>query len=221
MHLNDIDATLQADELSSRSVEDGLDTVASNQAPQSVGDEGAVHNIVSRHRLVGLAVPADERVAAGVLGRVGAQGQCSAVLHFVLKDELFAFNDLAQKLRKERFENGAVSFEREEVKFLIDDNGKPLEAIIKDLVQAGIVKGVRGKGGGYKLNMKPEECTAWDVIHATEDNFVTVSCVTMENFNCPQKSECRTMPMWTELDKTLKEFFSKYTIKELLESGTY
>ncbi len=98
---------------------------------------------------------------------------------------------------------------------------KYLEAIIKDLVQAGIVKGVRGKGGGYKLNMKPEECTAWDVIHATEDNFVTVSCVTMEKFDCPQKSECRTMPMWTELDKTLKEFFSKYTIKELLESGSY
>ncbi len=98
---------------------------------------------------------------------------------------------------------------------------KYLEAIIKDLVQAGIVKGVRGKGGGYKLNKSPEECTAWDVIHATEDNFVTVSCVTNASFDCPQKSECRTMPMWTELDKTLKEFFSKYTIKDLIESGTY
>ena len=43
-----------------------------------------------------------------------------------LKDELLTLNDLAQKLRKARFENGAVSFEREEVKFDIDENGKPL-----------------------------------------------------------------------------------------------
>ena len=43
-----------------------------------------------------------------------------------LADEILALNDLAQKLRKERFDNGAVSFEREEIKFDIDDNGKPL-----------------------------------------------------------------------------------------------
>ncbi|MBO4871543.1 MAG: ribonuclease R [Muribaculaceae bacterium] len=43
-----------------------------------------------------------------------------------LKDELLVLNDLAQKLRKARFENGAVSFEREEIKFDIDENGKPL-----------------------------------------------------------------------------------------------
>jgi ribonuclease R len=40
--------------------------------------------------------------------------------------ELLKLNELAQKLRKERFKNGAVSFEREEVKFDIDSNGKPL-----------------------------------------------------------------------------------------------
>ncbi|MBN1599079.1 MAG: ribonuclease R [Bacteroidales bacterium] len=40
--------------------------------------------------------------------------------------ELLKLNELAQLLRKERFKNGAVSFEREEVKFDIDVNGKPL-----------------------------------------------------------------------------------------------
>ena len=43
-----------------------------------------------------------------------------------LKNELLALNDLAQKLRKARFDNGAVSFAREEIKFDIDENGKPL-----------------------------------------------------------------------------------------------
>ena len=52
---------------------------------------------------------------------------------------------------------------------------KYLEAIIKDLVKAQMVKGVRGKGGGYKLNVDPEKCTAWDVIRASEENFSPVS----------------------------------------------
>jgi ribonuclease R len=43
-----------------------------------------------------------------------------------LKDEILILNDLAQKLRKARFKNGAVSFEREEVKFNLDEKGKPL-----------------------------------------------------------------------------------------------
>ena len=48
-----------------------------------------------------------------------------------LKDELLTLNDLAQKLRKARFDNGAVSFEREEIKFDIDDNGKPLAVMTR------------------------------------------------------------------------------------------
>ncbi len=43
-----------------------------------------------------------------------------------LKDEMLTLNRLAQKLRKRRFENGSIDFEREEVKFDIDETGFPL-----------------------------------------------------------------------------------------------
>lgn len=43
-----------------------------------------------------------------------------------LANALLTMNDLAQKLRKDRFAKGAISFEREEIKFDIDENGKPL-----------------------------------------------------------------------------------------------
>jgi len=43
-----------------------------------------------------------------------------------LFNEILVLNDLAQKLRGERYKNGAISFEREEVKFDIDKYGKPL-----------------------------------------------------------------------------------------------
>ncbi len=43
-----------------------------------------------------------------------------------MKEEMLELNGLAQKLRKKRFSAGAISFEKAEVKFDLDENGKPL-----------------------------------------------------------------------------------------------
>jgi ribonuclease R len=45
--------------------------------------------------------------------------------------ELTILNDLAKKLRKERFDKGAVNFETTEVKFKLDEKGKPLAVVPK------------------------------------------------------------------------------------------
>ncbi|MFC2152555.1 ribonuclease R, partial [Bacteroidota bacterium] len=50
----------------------------------------------------------------------------------VFKVELLLLNDLAQKIRARRFKNGAISFERVEVKFNIDEKGKPLGVFFKE-----------------------------------------------------------------------------------------
>lgn len=49
-----------------------------------------------------------------------------------LRDELLTLNHLARKLRAIRFNNGAVDFERVEVKFKLDENGKPLNVFFKE-----------------------------------------------------------------------------------------
>ncbi len=46
-------------------------------------------------------------------------------------EELKILNDLAKRLRKERFQKGAVNFETTEVKFKLDEKGKPLAVIPK------------------------------------------------------------------------------------------
>ncbi len=48
-----------------------------------------------------------------------------------LVEELRLLNDIAKKLRKERFAKGAVNFETTEVKFKLDEKGKPLAVIPK------------------------------------------------------------------------------------------
>jgi ribonuclease R len=48
-----------------------------------------------------------------------------------LKDEILVLHRLAQTLRTERYKKGSISFERDEVKFDIDEKGKPLRVYYK------------------------------------------------------------------------------------------
>ena len=47
------------------------------------------------------------------------------------KEAILALNQLAQKLREKRFKNGAINFDRYEVKFEIDKDGKPISVYFK------------------------------------------------------------------------------------------
>ncbi len=49
-----------------------------------------------------------------------------------LKEPIEALNDLAYKLREKKFKHGAISFESTEVKFKLDDSGKPVGVYVKE-----------------------------------------------------------------------------------------
>ena len=53
-----------------------------------------------------------------------------------LKDELLAMNELSGHLRQKRFEAGAIDFDRFEIKFEIDEKGKPLRVYYKESKEA-------------------------------------------------------------------------------------
>jgi len=48
------------------------------------------------------------------------------------KDEILTLDRLAKVLRKKRFENGAIAFDRVEVRFEIDEKGKPTSVFFKE-----------------------------------------------------------------------------------------
>ena len=51
-------------------------------------------------------------------------------------EEILKLNDIAEKLRTAKFKNGAISFESAEVKFQLDDNGKPIGVYVKERKEA-------------------------------------------------------------------------------------
>lgn len=94
---------------------------------------------------------------------------------------------------------------------------KYLEILMKSLVDGGMVAGVSGKGGGYRLLRKPEEYSVWEILSCTEGSLAAVACLETGAAACPRAGECRTLPLWTEYDRLTKAFFEGKRLSELTE----
>lgn len=92
---------------------------------------------------------------------------------------------------------------------------KYLERILPLLVKAGLVEGVHGKGGGYRLTKKPEEYRLIDILKVT-DSLAPVECLDCEVNTCERKENCPTLPLWTEFGEVIEEFFSSKTLSDLI-----
>ncbi|ANE49325.1 ribonuclease R [Flavisolibacter tropicus] len=49
-----------------------------------------------------------------------------------LLDEILLLNNIAQRLRKKRFDSGAINFSSQEVRFKLDETGKPIGVVVKE-----------------------------------------------------------------------------------------
>jgi len=95
---------------------------------------------------------------------------------------------------------------------------KYLEAILKSLVRDKLLEGSRGKGGGYKLLLPPEQVTVGRILRLTEPALGTVSCLLPNAEECPRCNECRTLPLWKELDAMLLNFLDSRSLADLMRN---
>ena len=93
---------------------------------------------------------------------------------------------------------------------------KYLEIIVKDLVNGGLVSGVSGKGGGYRLCRAPEEYTVGEILECTEGTLATVACLERSAPPCPRAASCPTLPLWEEYDALTRTFFGGKRLSELM-----
>lgn len=96
---------------------------------------------------------------------------------------------------------------------------KYLEIILKLLVREKIVVGLRGKGGGYRLNRAPEQYTVGEILRCTENSLAPVACLEGPDSQCPRATGCRTLPMWGKLNALVNDFFNGITIADLMKQG--
>ena len=95
---------------------------------------------------------------------------------------------------------------------------KYLEIIVKDMVAGKLITGASGKGGGYKLCRAPEEYTVGEILELMEGPLSSVACLASDTNECPRRSACQTLPLWTEYDKMVHNFFYGKTLMDLVQS---
>jgi Rrf2 family protein len=94
-----------------------------------------------------------------------------------------------------------------------------LEKIFIDLQKNMIIKSVRGPGGGFILNRKPEEITLWDVYTAVDDpGYREDRCYHKSPADCEQREKCRVKKIWFKFSKTLKKSMADITLVDMIQN---
>lgn len=95
-----------------------------------------------------------------------------------------------------------------------------LEQLFVRLRRAGLVKSVRGPGGGYFIAKSPEEISIKDVLLAAEENMHIVECLKYEDDGfCDQFKfdECVTRMIWKRLGDQILKAMGDISIQDLCE----
>ena len=97
-----------------------------------------------------------------------------------------------------------------------DISQKYLEGIMTDLTKAGMLDAQHGKGGGYRLFRSPDQITVLDVLLITEGDLAPISCLDKTAEPCARAAECRTLPMWENFYKLMRDYFNGVTLADLM-----
>ena len=91
-----------------------------------------------------------------------------------------------------------------------------LEQLFAALRAKGLVRGVRGPGGGYYLGRDAAEITVADVICAV-DEWVEYSRAKAQQQ--PAETQCTTRSLWEDLSQQIYSFVDNITLAELVDRG--
>lgn len=82
-----------------------------------------------------------------------------------------------------------------------------LEHLLSSLRQAGLVRSVRGPGGGFELARRPGEISLLSIIRALDGPVVLCDCFSQspEKSPCGKLDSCSAKAVWEELCEKIEE----------------
>jgi Rrf2 family transcriptional regulator, iron-sulfur cluster assembly transcription factor len=89
-----------------------------------------------------------------------------------------------------------------------------LEPVLQELVRAGILKGARGRRGGYELGRECEQITVEDILRATQ----VLEHVELPALGSPRLDRI-VLPALTEAERLFSSALSRISIADLVRSA--
>ena len=93
---------------------------------------------------------------------------------------------------------------------------KYLEQILPPLTKHGLLVGIQGKGGGYRLTREPKDYHMSEVLNLTEKDLAPVGCLKEGASACERRGLCKTIAFWEGMDKVIKDYLESYTLADFL-----
>ena len=91
-----------------------------------------------------------------------------------------------------------------------------LEQLFSKLRREGLVKSVRGPGGGYNLAKAYTDISVSEIINAVDEQIDATQCG--GNENCKDEGRCMTHDLWTALNKKILEYLDGVTLADMVAS---
>lgn len=91
-----------------------------------------------------------------------------------------------------------------------------LEQLFSRLRRSGLVKSVRGPGGGYRMALDPKSISVSDIIRAVDEQIDATQCG--GNENCLDDHRCMTHELWAALNHKILEYLEGVTLAQLVAS---
>lgn len=93
-----------------------------------------------------------------------------------------------------------------------------LEQLFAKLKRGGLVSGVRGPGGGYRLARNADETRVADIIIAVDEPIKATRCRAGSSQGCLATNQrCLTHDLWEELGRQIEVFLESVTLSDVLE----
>ena len=95
-----------------------------------------------------------------------------------------------------------------------------LEQIFSKLKQAGLVKSVRGPGGGYVLAAPAASVRISDIVQAVDESLKMTRCANESPQGCMSAgTRCLTHDLWEGLERHIFQYLHGVTLADVLSRG--
>lgn len=96
-----------------------------------------------------------------------------------------------------------------------------LEQIFSKLKQSGLVRSVRGPGGGYALARPAKDIAISDVVQAVDESLKMTRCGEHSSGGCmASRSKCLTHDLWEGLGKQIDGYLSGISLADVCARNT-
>jgi Rrf2 family cysteine metabolism transcriptional repressor len=92
-----------------------------------------------------------------------------------------------------------------------------LEQLIAELRRAGLVEGIRGVHGGYRLARHPDKITIGDIYRVLEGPIAPVDCTTVDYLpgTCAVEDSCLSRSVWERVRDSIESVLDSTSLQDL------